>query len=691
VLDWLLSVRLRLLFRCAFLLLLAATLGMALYLLREEKELSLADYRYGFERNAAQIAATLRHPTGQLALLNPQVAGASPEPAVHPVLLPYAALDFDDRGKVQQAIEMAGCLAPYKSGASLCVALGNSPWAGGFVYAAGYFLSPTLVAHERGDDDFTRATRLKVLVNLRGEDYRWIAPFESMANGAPGEVDEHGRLTGFTETDEGHAGHPDRDFRGWIWQSARCAGGDQPAPGVDCQKRVFFSLRLPIAALRDALFEGKRPSWPPSDMNRIAVHITAMAPGDADALFDSADARDTPRFALADLSAMLMPGETLSIQKHAAAGPTDVVTLHGAEDSSAPVAAPIARLIRALPVAPAALKLESHATITTPSGPFELTMHGDARSVERKLAVVVARVAWFEAAVLMAIFVAWIVIELGIVRRITVLKRRAEAVSADMGSSASGSRLDLSDLRGADELGILAACLADLLHRVHEDAERERNRLEQEKDMWHAVGHEIVSPLQSLLALHGDPDGESNRYVRRMQQAVRVLYGSASPSEAFESQRLEVHPIELGEFLANVARNARFVDVENVSFTGMSEAVVARADEYSLEDVITHVLRNADRHRTAGSTIDMVLEADDLTAHILIRNDGTPIAADWLDKIFEYGVSGPGEAGANGRRGQGLFVARTYMGKMGGTIRAANSARGVEFRLTLPRSARTLA
>ena len=35
-------------------------------------------------------------------------------------------------------------------------------------------------------------------------------------------------------------------------------------------------------------------------------------------------------------------------------------------------------------------------------------------------------------------------------------------------------------------------------------------------------------------------------------------------------------------------------------------------------------------------------------------------------------------------RGQGLFVARTYMAKMGGTIVAANVEGGVVFTLTLP-------
>jgi hypothetical protein len=78
---------------------------------------------------------------------------------------------------------------------------------------------------------------------------------------------------------------------------------------------------------------------------------------------------------------------------------------------------------------------------------------------------------------------------------------------------AEGLQLDLQDLRGSDELGLLAEVLANLLQRINEDAKREQIRVEQEKHMWHAVGHEIMAPRQSLAALHAAPDDPSLRYV----------------------------------------------------------------------------------------------------------------------------------------------------------------------------------
>jgi len=98
------------------------------------------------------------------------------------------------------------------------------------------------------------------------------------------------------------------------------------------------------------------------------------------------------------------------------------------------------------------------------------------------------------------------------------------------------------------------------------------------------------------------------------------------------------------------------------------------------------VLRNAERYRSAGSTIRIDLELPDAEARVHIHNDGPPIPPGLIDAIFEYGVSDAAEAEAQGHRGQGLFVAKTYMAKMGGTIAAENIEGGVRFTLSLPKA-----
>jgi signal transduction histidine kinase len=312
------------------------------------------------------------------------------------------------------------------------------------------------------------------------------------------------------------------------------------------------------------------------------------------------------------------------------------------------------------------------------------------RDIDRRLAVVATRLSWFVGAMLCAIGFAWLVIEIGLIRRIAVLTRRAAAVSYNVQDAhiAGGiGELDVSDLRGSDELGILAGGLATLLQRVKDDVKREHIRAAQERDMWHAVGHEIMSPLQSLMVLHGNGADPSHRYVQRMQQAVRVLYGTAPPSEALEAATVQPGAIDLNEFLHNVAANAHFAGIEHVVFGRVPAPVLVRADEYFLEDVVTHILRNADRYRLPDTPIRLSLSASETTASVTIHNEGAPIDGALLERIFEYGVSDP-ESGTEGEhRGQGLFVAKTYMAKMGGTILAANVSDGVEFTLALQRVA----
>jgi len=683
--------RLRVFFRGVFVLLALATVALAGFVLREEKELGLRAYREGFGKTKEQIVARLRHPTGQLALLNPDTRGTAVTP-LHPVVLPFSAIDFDDKAKVQQAIEMAGCGVQYGDGATLCVAIGSNPLAGGFIYAVGGFATGELVPKPPGVRDLGAAHRVRVEVAMRGQTWRWLAPYE----GGPDITGaQRGRLTGFAEDADGTlALKPVRDFRGWLWQDARCVDGQT---GDDCPRRAFYSVRLPIELFRDEL-QAKRGQlvWPPADLNRILVHLQVLAPSGA-TLFDSNQPDATPPFGLADLQPLLLPGETLRLAKAGTQGETELALLQGNEAPG--VAEPswwdrfTAQLIRRLEVDGYEQALVAQDAIATPLGRYELTLTGDVRSVNRTLGRVAARVGWIVVAMFAAIVLAWAAIELRIVRRITLLTKRAAAVRHGVQSLKGGAddevRLDVADLRGSDELGLLAGTLAELLERVNDDVRREQIRTAQEREQWHAVGHEIMSPLQSLLALHPGDTDPSHRYLRRMQQAVRVLYGQASPTEAFEATTLPVQALDIDEFLRHVADNAPHAGINDVRYTSAGSPCLVRGDAYALEDVVTHVLRNAERYRPAGTPIQLTLAAVDAGVEVTIHNQGPPIPDTLVGRIFEYGVSdAAGEPGADpAHRGQGLFVVRTYMAKMGGTVEARNEpAGGVSFVLRLARA-----
>ena len=686
--------RLRVFFRGAFALLALATLALALGVLVDEKQRGLRGYADGLAKNAAQAAARLRHPTGQLALLNPGAA-ASPALPPRPLLLPFSAIDFDDRAKARQAVEMAGCALQYPSGATLCVAVGSNPYAGGFVYVVAQFLSAPWVAHKPGERELGHAHRVEIDVAYRGQVWHWLAPYEVATDG-------RGRLTGM----EGLSGvtlvpagtRAQRDFRGWLWQEGRCPEAEAGAVPAPCIRSTFLSLRLPVEPFREALAAG-HPVWPPADLAAMTLQMRVLPPDGGAVLFDSQTPGATLPFSLADLRDLLGPGETLTVRRTGAS--QDLLSLRGAAgpgSTGEPTAPWLARLIRSLPAEGFDAPLEATETLQTPLGRYELRLAGDVRSVNQRLAAVATRLSWFVGAMLAAVLVTWLAIEVRIIRRVSSVTRRAAAVStgvraAGMGPGSDISKLDtldLSDLGGSDELGVLAQGLKDLLQRVNDDVRREQIRAQQEKDTWHAVGHEIMSPLQSLMVLHGQPGDPAQRYITRMQQAVRVLYGQASPSEAFAATQLSLQVVDLDAFLRLVAGNAPYIGIQGVVYEGAAtvQPVPVRADEYALEDVVSHLLRNADRHRHAGTPIRVALLADGAQVQVHVHNEGDTIAPALLERIFEYGVSGPAqpEAAVESQRGQGLFVARTYMAKMSGTVQAFNVPGGVDLVLTLQRA-----
>ena len=301
--------RRRLFFRAVFLALIVATLGLALSVLQDEKERSYQSYQASFKKTQSEILARLRHPAGQLALLNPQ-HGAAPDGAgLTPLLLPFGALDFDDPFKAQQAIDSAGCAVQLKGGASVCAAIGNNPYAGGFVYLAGSFNSSDLQGREKGQLSLLGIARAKVSLSLRGSTTTWIAPLElqdrESASAGNALV---GRWAGFLEADTQAQGseliresRPVREFRGWVWQSSACAALLLPVTDdgtLDTPRALAHAQRMLEAGCDGVTLFGTTGEGPAFTMaertglleamvahgirpDQIIVTTTALALGDA--------------------------------------------------------------------------------------------------------------------------------------------------------------------------------------------------------------------------------------------------------------------------------------------------------------------------------------------------------------------------------------------------------------------------
>jgi signal transduction histidine kinase len=650
--------RRRLLLRAVFVSLLLGSAALALQLLTDEKQRLQRAYEAGFRGRLAVLVERLRHPSGQLALLNADLPPPDARGWV-PLRLPLGAIDFDDPFKAERAVSLVDCWSRWEAGPAWCLGVGQRGSAGAFVYAVLRLQAPALQGRERGELKLAGVHRLRLQLQGGGEDARWLAPLELNRVG-------EGQWPGFAGVDGDELprrARPDRDFRAWAWQDGRSCG-ELP----DCQRDTLISLRIPVAAWRGAA------AWPPAELAQLRLQLQVIALGGA-LLFDTQQPGVSAAAGLQAVVEALSPGERLRIARDGATP----IALAAAPASTAEAIPWITRLVRRLPAARLEGPLQAEATI----GPWQLRLHGDLGQVDRELAVAATRYSTTLLLAAAGIALAWLLVELGLLRRMAQLTRRANALTLQL--QASPDRLpplEVADLKGSDELGILAGTLDELLGRVREQLRAEQLRAAQAREQWQAVGHEIISPLQALLALHAAEGDGSRRYLLRMQAALNLLYGQASVGEAMDQAQAERERLDLAAFLREVAQNAPHAGFEGVVAEGCERECFVWADALKLEDALTHLLSNAQRYRLPGSPVRLGLSVNGEQALLQVHNQGPAIADERLPTLFELGTS---SAEGPTQRGQGLFVARGYLAKMGGSIEAANADGGVVFtiRLTL--------
>ena len=105
-------------------------------------------------------------------------------------------------------------------------------------------------------------------------------------------------------------------------------------------------------------------------------------------------------------------------------------------------------------------------------------------------------------------------------------------------------------------------------------------------------------------------------------------------------------------------------------------------DALRIEQVVSNLLSNAARY-APGAPVDVLLEQEDRTVRLVVRDQGPGIPAEQRDAVFERFVrAGPPETA--GGLGLGLYIARQIVTAHGGSIRAWNPGKGAAFTIELP-------
>ena len=108
-------------------------------------------------------------------------------------------------------------------------------------------------------------------------------------------------------------------------------------------------------------------------------------------------------------------------------------------------------------------------------------------------------------------------------------------------------------------------------------------------------------------------------------------------------------------------------------------------DRARLRQLISNLISNAVQHGDPAAGIAVSVARDGGQVQLRVHNDGAPIPADVLPRIFEPLVRGPNPGARGGSVGLGLYIAREVAVAHEGRIDVTSTEKdGTTFNVTLP-------
>ena len=194
-----------------------------------------------------------------------------------------------------------------------------------------------------------------------------------------------------------------------------------------------------------------------------------------------------------------------------------------------------------------------------------------------------------------------------------------------------------------------------------------------------AVVHQFVSLLADELAGPLTPDQRDYLEVtsRNIEQ-LRVMIDDLLAIGRLEGGGpvIECRPTRLGDLLGDCVR-ARLNVAQQHSITltiSVPELPPVVCDMSRIREVVDNLLDNAIKFTPDGGTIDVTAAPDGLLARVTVRNSGSGIRSENLERVFEqFFQETQGDEHARNGLGLGLFICRDLVKRQGGEIWAEST------------------
>jgi signal transduction histidine kinase len=238
----------------------------------------------------------------------------------------------------------------------------------------------------------------------------------------------------------------------------------------------------------------------------------------------------------------------------------------------------------------------------------------------------------------------------------------------------------------------LAASRTELIERAESLERSEQHKSE----LISMVSHEVRTPLASVLGftrllLERELSDEDRR------RYLHIVDAEATRLASLVSDFLDARLIEEGQFalrrepfdLRSLVREQAELalghdETHALDLRVPGSPLRVQADRSRLAQVVGNILSNAIKYSPAGSTITVGVAAEDGTARVWVDDEGTGIAPEFQEQIFEPFYRGGAPAAGIPGTGLGLAVSRRIVEAHNGRIGFEALDTGTRFWIDLP-------
>lgn len=262
------------------------------------------------------------------------------------------------------------------------------------------------------------------------------------------------------------------------------------------------------------------------------------------------------------------------------------------------------------------------------------------------------------------------------------------------------------DVKRTDEIGSLSESFNKMADNIQDQITQLADLSQIQQRFVSDVSHELRTPLTTVRMASEVLYESRNELDPVLRRSTELMHHQVERFQALLADLLEISRFDAGaaevslektdllHLVADVALTAQPLADETgslLSIVAKGDSFTAEVDSRRIERILRNLVNNAIEHGES-QPVDVILEGDDTSVSIVVRDHGMGMTEAHLEHVFDrFWRADPARTRTTGGSGLGLAIAVEDTRLHNGSIDAwGRPSQGAAFRVTLPRISGTV-